>query len=285
MFQNFLMDEGSGHREREQWSTSCWVLWLAPAGLRGGMKLEAHHQSRQPQSFFLCGPRCSGTSDRCSGRCGVTWASCCGSGNQVLYRRCGVLLPGSALRDGSMHVLALRIVVPEALRRPSGRLLRQRHSNALQTLRRLLGQLSRQRQPLVADLSILDSSIFFSSSSSYCASLQLRATQSHPNWMPSFWQRATLFRHLRKQAMAKSNTTKSLKRPFVGRGETWPPVLALGCLSGLRGLSVWSFVLLSASLFPRRFCGVVFLGCGVRPVPCSFPATFWDPAGSCFSAA
>ena len=47
------------------------MLWLAPAGLRGGLKLEAYHQSRQPQSFFLCGPRCSGTSDRCSGRLGV----------------------------------------------------------------------------------------------------------------------------------------------------------------------------------------------------------------------
>ena len=47
------------------------MLLLAPAGLRGGLKLEAYHQSRQPQSFFLCGPRCSGTSDRCSGRFGV----------------------------------------------------------------------------------------------------------------------------------------------------------------------------------------------------------------------
>ena len=33
-------------------------------------------------------------------RCGVTRASCCGSDNQVLYRRCGVLLPDSARRDG-----------------------------------------------------------------------------------------------------------------------------------------------------------------------------------------
>ena len=32
------------------------MLLLAPAGLRGGLKLEAYHQSRQPQSFFLCGP-------------------------------------------------------------------------------------------------------------------------------------------------------------------------------------------------------------------------------------
>ena len=30
------------------------------------------------------------------------------------------LLPGPALRDGFSHVLGLRIVVPEALRRPSG---------------------------------------------------------------------------------------------------------------------------------------------------------------------
>ena len=61
------MDQGT-----EKWLlTSRWMLWLAPARLRGGLKLEAYHQSCQPQSFFLCGPRCSGTSDRCSGRCGV----------------------------------------------------------------------------------------------------------------------------------------------------------------------------------------------------------------------
>ena len=36
------------------------------------------------------------------------------------------LLPGPALRDGFSHVLGLRIVVPEALRRLSGQLLRQR---------------------------------------------------------------------------------------------------------------------------------------------------------------
>ena len=40
------------------------MLWLAPAGLRGGMKLEAYHQSRQPQPFSLCGPLRSGTSVR-----------------------------------------------------------------------------------------------------------------------------------------------------------------------------------------------------------------------------
>ena len=67
--------------------------------------------------------------------------------------------PGPALRDGFSHVLGLRIVVPEALRRPSGQLLRQRQCSPLQTLRRLFCQLLRERQSLV-DLSILDSSVF-----------------------------------------------------------------------------------------------------------------------------
>ena len=49
-----MMDQGT-----ERWLlTFRWMLWLAPAGLRGGLKLEAYHQSRQPQSFSLCGPRC-----------------------------------------------------------------------------------------------------------------------------------------------------------------------------------------------------------------------------------
>ena len=39
---------------------------------------------------------------------------------------CLSFLPVSALRDGFSHVLGLRIVVPEALRRLSGQLLRQR---------------------------------------------------------------------------------------------------------------------------------------------------------------
>ena len=55
------------------------------------------------------------------------------------------LLPGPALRDGFSHVLGLRIVVPEALRRLSGQLLRQRQCSPLQTLRRLFRQLLRQR--------------------------------------------------------------------------------------------------------------------------------------------
>ena len=63
-------------------------------------------------------------------------------------------LPVPALRDGFSHVLGLRIVVPEALRRLSGQLLRQRQSIPLQTLRRPSCQLFRQRQYFV-DLSIL----------------------------------------------------------------------------------------------------------------------------------
>ena len=74
------------------------MLWLAPAGLRGGLKLEAYHQSRQPAILLSLWPSVfwdfgslfrplrpayrfrtswwillgvySGTSDRCSGRFG-----------------------------------------------------------------------------------------------------------------------------------------------------------------------------------------------------------------------
>ena len=50
--------------------------------------------------------------------------------------------PGPALRDGFSHVLGLRIVVPEALRCPSGQLLRFWQSSPLQTFRRLMRHLS-----------------------------------------------------------------------------------------------------------------------------------------------
>ena len=97
---------------------------------------------------------------------------CLTAGNATGYRGCvmntGVedilVLPAVQLSPFSLvlHfvtdfrslVLGLRIVVPEALRRPSGQLLRQRQSGPLQALRRLLCQLLRQRQSLV-DLSIL----------------------------------------------------------------------------------------------------------------------------------
>ena len=46
----------------------------------------------------------------------------------------------------ALAVLGLRFVLPEALRRHSGQLLRQRQSESFQTLRRPCGQLLRQRQ-------------------------------------------------------------------------------------------------------------------------------------------
>ena len=97
------MDQGT-----EKWLlTFRWMLWLAPAGLRGGLKLEAYHQSRQPQSFFLCGPRCSGTSDRCSGRCGVIFlravAAAVSSSTSLRRLRLGVAAQasGTSLSDVS----------------------------------------------------------------------------------------------------------------------------------------------------------------------------------------
>ena len=92
--------------------------WLAPAGLRGGLKLEAYNQSRHPQSFFLCGPRCSGTSDRCSGRCGVIFlravAAAVSSSPSLRRLRLGVAAQarGTSLSDVSTisDVAASRII-------------------------------------------------------------------------------------------------------------------------------------------------------------------------------
>ena len=86
--------------------------WPALAGLRGGIKLEAYHRSRQPHSFPLFPPMfwdfgslhqgvaaslkpsvafCPIGAKCLLARCGVLLASCCGSGTQCLCRRCGVL--------------------------------------------------------------------------------------------------------------------------------------------------------------------------------------------------
>ena len=69
--------DGQG-TERERLFTSCWVLWLAPVGLRGGKKLEAYHQSRHnllslwPSAFWDFGSfyqrRCGVTSYVLSGQ-------------------------------------------------------------------------------------------------------------------------------------------------------------------------------------------------------------------------
>ena len=187
--------------------------------------------------------------------------------------------------DGCTYVLGLRIVVPTALRRPSGWLLRQRHPNALQTLRRLLSQLSRQRRPLVVYL-FWTPAYFLIFAVRTCYRLRPpRSAKSHTG--PSERKQsghgprravqtdafilAKSHTILRKQAMAKSNKAKSQKRPFVGRGETWPPVLALGCLSGC---AVCPFGLSCCS--PLLFCFnssvVLCFGLWGPPRPCSFPA-------------
>ena len=97
-----------------------------------------------------------------------------------------------------------------------------------------------------------------------CFMLRLPRSDKKPHWtvqtetvrprphraskrMPSFWQRSTLSFGSRPSQRYK---TKMLKRPFVGRGETWPPVLALGCLSGG---AVCPFGLSSCSPFPPSF--------------------------------
>ena len=68
--------------------TEKWCCGWRPPDSRAAKKLEAYHQSRQPQSFFLCGLRCSGTSDRCSGRCGVIFLRAVAAAVSS-SRRCG----------------------------------------------------------------------------------------------------------------------------------------------------------------------------------------------------
>ena len=163
-----------------------------------------------------------------------------------------------AHRHGCTYVLGLRIVVPTALRRPSCRLLRQRHSGALQTLRRLLGQLSRQRPPLV-DLSILDYCIFshrLPRTLFLCSSNLLHAASA------TFRQKATLDRlngngqatghtdafilakshtFLRKQAQPKVHNQKAETTLRRSRGNL-ASCPGFGVFVWWRGLSVWSFV-------------------------------------------
>ena len=64
------------------------MLWLAPAGLRGGSKLEAYHQSRQPQYFSLS-PRCSGTSVRSTRIVAASSPTRCRGSRIFLPCRCG----------------------------------------------------------------------------------------------------------------------------------------------------------------------------------------------------
>ena len=56
------------------------------------MKLEAYHQSRQPQSSLSPLPLFWDFGSLFMRRCGVILASCCGSSNLSLHRRCGVLV-------------------------------------------------------------------------------------------------------------------------------------------------------------------------------------------------
>ena len=67
------------------------MLWLAPARLRGGMKLEAYHQSRQPQPCSLCGPWCFGTSVRSTSDVAASFSCALLRQPYLRPRRCGDL--------------------------------------------------------------------------------------------------------------------------------------------------------------------------------------------------
>ena len=86
-------------------------------------------KGRRPKNRHLVGTPCSGEAQRYVG-----------------HGRCPPVLVLYFVTDQGSHfvmgaVLGLRIVVPEASRRPCGRLLRQRQYDSSQTLRRPCGQL------------------------------------------------------------------------------------------------------------------------------------------------
>ena len=257
------------------------MLWLTPAGLRGGKKLEAYHQSRQPQPFSLSvslgvlGLRIVVQDVAASLGPAVAAAA-----NRFFCRRCGVLLPGSALRDGCMHVLGLWIVVPEALR------LRQR------MLSRLCGVswVSCRGSGGLWSIFLFWTPAYFlivflvlcffavrtrhrlrprrSGQEPHCTvrteTLRQRATQSHPNGCLNSGKEPHLPSpaepgHGQEQHYQKCETTlRESRGNLTSSPGSWVFVW-------LRGLSVWSFVLLSSPLFPRRFCGVVFWVVGFAP--------------------
>ena len=104
------------------------MLWLAPAGLRGGTKLEAYHQSRQPLPFSLCCPRSSGLRFVVQDVAASLGPAVAAAAIRFLTDvAASCLIPGSAFRHGCIHALGPGIVVPRALWRPSGRLFRQGH--------------------------------------------------------------------------------------------------------------------------------------------------------------
>ena len=169
-----VMDQGT-----EKWLlTFRWMLWLAPAGLRGGLKLEAYHQRRQPQTLFLCGPRCSGSSVLCirghasAGHLVVYFVTAQMVGDRrfrgatILGRRfstssanhpVSVLPTGSEPRDGFSFrvVLGLRIVVQDVAASFSDALSRQPSSSSTSLRRLWLGVAAQASGTSLSDVSAI----------------------------------------------------------------------------------------------------------------------------------
>ena len=130
-------------------------------------------------------------------RCGVFLASCCGSGIRVLSRRCDVSWV-SCRGSGRLWSIFLFWITAYFL--------------------------------IVCLIHY-----FFAVRTCYMP--RPPRSDKKPHWTVqtktvrprAIWQRATLSFGSRP---SQRYITKRLKRPFVGRGETWPPVLALECLSG-----------------------------------------------------
>ena len=165
-------------------------------------------------------------------RCGALRAGCCGSGIQMLSRRCGVSWVSCR---GSGRLWSIYLF----------------WTPAYFLIVRLVHYFFALRTCYMLRRHVQTKSHTGPSKRKRSGHEPHRASKR----MPSFWQRAT-FSGSRPSQRYK---TKRLKRPFVGRGETWLPVLALGCLSGG---AVCPFGLSSYSppppIFHLGFCCVVF---------------------------
>ena len=152
------------------------MLWLAPAGVRGGIKLEACRQSRQPQPFSLCGPLRSGTLVCSTRDVAASFLTRCRGSRLLRPRRCGDFGFVSRLKPaehrerwtiqdflmGALHIATFGSLCQrrcgvfcadccgsgnlENLRLPLCLLLWQQQSTTAKTLRRPFCQLSRHRQ-------------------------------------------------------------------------------------------------------------------------------------------
>ena len=167
-------------------------------------------------------------------RCGVFRAGCCGSGNVLLFRRCGVSWVSCRGRGGLWSIYLFWT--------PAFPIVCLVHNFfAVRTCHSLRPPRSSQEPRWTVQTE----------------TVRPRATQSHSNGClhsgkEQHFPSPAEAGHGQEQYNQKSETT------LRGSRRNLASCPGSGVFLWLRGLSVWSLVLVSAPLFPRVCCGVVF---------------------------